>query len=275
VRYLFYVLVLSVVLVCPAAAQQRPLPTDDAIGLGAGNVLVETSTDFARNIQFRLSGLSGDLWRVGLIRLQFGLSSIAEFDLSGGLRDHLFIDSIEPAPLSNLLVLRSPTSTGAFDDIIVGTKVTLVPEAADRPAVAVRVATRLPNSKHPSGLGQNTTDFFASVLASHSFGPTRLTGNAGLGVLGDPLASNHRVNSFLYGAEIGREIDRRFGVIAGVDGRTGPPLPGLEPRAISRVGLVLTEGRARFELDGTYGLTLRDGDVGIALSAGLRFHAFP
>jgi hypothetical protein len=274
VRHLFYAFALWCVLASTAAAQQRPLPTEDAVGIGGGEILVETATDYSRNVQFPLSGLAGNLWRVGLIRLQFGLSSIAEFDLSGGLRDHLFIDSSAPAPLTHLLNLSSPAATGAFDDIIVGTKVTLIPEATERPAVAIRVATRLPNSKHPSGLGQNTIDFFASALASHSIDRTRLTVNAGIGVLGDPLASNHRVNSLLYGAMVDRQVDGRFGITAGVDGRTGPNLPGLEPRAISRAGLVWTRGRARFELDGTYGLTDRDGAAGVALSAGLRFHAF-
>jgi hypothetical protein len=266
-------LILAGAPVRPAGAQQRPLPIEGVEGAGAGNVILQTGVDYTRDARFTLSGLDGQLWRVGLIRIDVGLSSIADFELSGGLRDHLKILSVTPAVLSDQLHLSDPSSTGAFDDLIVGTKIGLLHERSGLPGVAFRVATRLPNAKHPSGLGQDTSDFYSTVIVGHSVSATRITGNVGVGVLGDPLRGNRHVESLMYGVELRRPIARAT-LVAGIDGRTGPMEPGLESRAIARAGAVWTRGPARVELDGTVGLTSRDGNVGFALTAGYTFHAF-
>src|ERR1700730_1921636 len=75
----------------PLAAQQRPLPTEMPNGVGAGNVAVQLGVDYARDVRFPLSGLEGNLARVGLVRFDVGLSDIADLDLSGGVRDRLMI----------------------------------------------------------------------------------------------------------------------------------------------------------------------------------------
>jgi hypothetical protein len=257
----------------PAGAQQRPIPIEAIEGAGAGNVTLQTSVDYTRDARFTLSGLEGNLWRVGLFRIDVGLSSIADFEISGGPRDHLQILSKTPAVLSGRLRLTNPTSTGAFDDFIVGTKIRLLGERSGMPGVAFRVATRLPNAKHPSGLGQDTTDFYSSLLVGQSVSATHITGNVGVGVLGDPLRGNRHVESLLYGVELTRQVVHAA-LVAGIDGRTGPMQPGLESRAIGRAGAVWRRGPAHLELDGTMGLTTRDGNVGVALTAGFTFHAF-
>ena len=257
-----------------AAAQPRPLPIATVEGAGAGNVALETSVDYTSDVLYTLSGLGGDLWRVGLIRIDVGLSPIADFELSGGLRDHLSIKARVPAPLSGLLQLSDPTSTSAFDDIVVATKIRLRPERPDAPGFAVRFGTRLPNAKHPSGLGQDTTDFYSSLIIGQPIARANITGNAGFGVLGDPLRGDRRVGSFLYGFAIRGPIASRVALVAGVDGRTGPTEPGLESRAIARVGLEWAQGPVRVELDGTRGLTVPDGRLGAAFTVGYAFHAF-
>jgi hypothetical protein len=257
-----------------ARAQSRPLPTEAPEGVGAGNVLVGTATDYTRDERFSLSGLSGNLWRVGLMRLVFGISDIADFELTGGLRDHLSITSTTPAPLSNLLQLTDPTSTGSFDDIIVSTKVRVLSEDSSHPALGFRFGTRLPNAKHPSGLGQNTTDAYGLVTIGQAIGGVRFVANAGLGILGDPLQANRHVSSFLYGATITSPRGTDYAIVLGVDGRTGPGEPGLESRSTARAGVMWRRGPARLEVDGTWGLTRLDGNVGVAASAAFMFHAF-
>jgi hypothetical protein len=44
-----------------AAAQQRPLITEDPSTVGAGQILVEMGADWARDVTFPISGLRGDL----------------------------------------------------------------------------------------------------------------------------------------------------------------------------------------------------------------------
>jgi hypothetical protein len=254
--------------------QDRPLPNEPLNGVGDGNVAVQIGADYTRDVQYPLSGLDGNLWRIALVQIDVGLSSIADFELSGGLRDRLEITSMTPAVLSGLLRLSNPNSTSAFDDIIVGTHVRVLADADDRPGFGFRIATRLPNSKHPSGLGQNTTDFFGSLIAEHTMAGTRVNGNLGLGILGDPLEGNRRINSLLYGATLTRPLADRLEVVADLAGRTGPSEPGLEPRAIAKGGVAWTREATRLELDATWGLTERDGSIGAAVSARFAFHAF-
>jgi hypothetical protein len=257
-----------------ASAQPRPLPIATVEGAGAGNVTLETSVDYTRDAFYTLSGLGGDLRRLGLIRIDVGLSSIADFELSGGLRDHLSIKVRVPAALSGLLQLSDPTSTSAFDDIVVATKIRLRAERPEAPGFAVRFGTRLPNAKHSSGLGQDTTDFYSSLIIGQPISRAHIAGNAGFGALGDPLRGDRRVGSFLYGVMIRGPIASRVTLVAGVDGRTGPMEPGLESRAIARAGIEWTRGPVRVELDGTRGLTVPDGHLGAVFTVGYAFHAF-
>jgi len=87
------VFVLAVLAIATSAlAQQRPLITADPETVGAGRILVEGGFDWAHNVEYPASGLKGDLLRVPTIGLSFGISSIAEFQIDGGLHDRLTIN---------------------------------------------------------------------------------------------------------------------------------------------------------------------------------------
>ena len=266
--------ILSLAFARAAAAQPRPLPTESVEGPGAGNIALQTSVDYAPGVRFTLSGLGGDLWRVGLVRIDVGLSDAASFDLNGGVRDHLTITSRTPAVFTDLLRLSNPSATGDFDDIVVGTKIRVVDQGHGNPAIGVRVATRLPNAKHRSGLGQNTTDFYGSVIFERSLRAFLAIGNLGYGILGDPLNSHRTVGSFLYSVELRQQLSHSVSLVERLDGRTGPREPGLEPRSIARAGVLWTRAAWWVETDGTVGLTERDGRVGAAITTGFVFHAF-
>ena len=53
--------------------------------------------------------------------------------------------------------------------------------------VGLRFATKLPNASNESGLGLDTTDFYASLLVGKTVQSVRIVGNGGLGILGDPM----------------------------------------------------------------------------------------
>src|SRR6516162_3564345 len=131
--------ILSLAFARAAAAQPRPLPTESVEGPGAGNIALQTSVDYAPDVRFTLSGLGGDLWRVGLVRIDVGLSDAASFDLNGGVRDHLTITSRTPAVFTDLLRLSNPSAAGDFDDLVVGTKIRVVDQGHGNPAIGVRV----------------------------------------------------------------------------------------------------------------------------------------
>src|SRR6516225_5348810 len=83
VRNLAFVLAL---LVCasPAAAQQRPLDTQDPETIGVGRVLVEGWLSGASDITYPQSGLKGNLWQLPVLGVNVGLSSIADLQITGG-----------------------------------------------------------------------------------------------------------------------------------------------------------------------------------------------
>src|SRR5258707_201474 len=88
-------IILAVFLAVPvgrsALAQQRPLITEDPEVVGAGRILFEGGIDGAHHAHYPVSGLAGNLWRVPVLGISFGLSSIAELQIDGGPFNHLSI----------------------------------------------------------------------------------------------------------------------------------------------------------------------------------------
>ena len=109
-------------LAAPASAQQRPLVTEDPETVGSGLVLIEGGFDYADDVLYPVSGLEGNLIRVPTLGVSFGLSSIAELQIDGGLFNHLSITSRHPAPLSGMLTVTGD-STHDVEDLVIGTKV--------------------------------------------------------------------------------------------------------------------------------------------------------
>ena len=166
-------------------AQQRPLVTEDPEPIGAGPRPDRRRRRLRRDQQYPVSGLEGNLWRLPTIGVSVGISSIAEFQIDGGFFNRLSIDERDPAPLSHLLTVTGD-STHDVEDIVIGTKIRLLAEAREAPAFAFRFATRLPNAANESGLGLDTTDFYASLLGAKTVQSIRVVGNLGFGILADP-----------------------------------------------------------------------------------------
>jgi hypothetical protein len=278
-RYAIAGLLLAVVgaRATPAVAQQRPLATEDPEPVGSGRILVEGGIDFARNQEYPVSGLEGNLWRLPTFGFSIGISSIAEIQIDGGLVDRLMIRRRQPAPLSSLLTVAGDT-TSDVEDLFVGTKIRLAPEAPGHPAFAIRFATRLPNASNESGLGQDTTDFYASLLAAKTVQSVRLVGNFGFAILGDPI-EGHRQNDVLtYGASFARALTDRaelVGELAGrVSTRSGEAFPGTETRGLLNVGGRYTRGSVRLDAGLSFGLTTVDPTVGFTAGFTYVFNAF-
>src|SRR5689334_7945694 len=182
----------------PVSAQQRPLVTEDPEPIGAGRVLIEGGIDYAHNQDYPVSGLKGNLWRVPTIGLSVGLSSIAELQIDGSPYDRLEITQRRLAPLSSLLTVTG-TTTHDVEDLVVATKIRVLSETAGRPAIGIRFATKLPNASNESGLGLDTTDFYASFLLAKTVQSIRVVGNVGAGILADPTDGNRQNDVFTYG----------------------------------------------------------------------------
>src|SRR5689334_11657702 len=87
------------VLSAPSAfAQQRPLVTEDPETIGAGLVLIEGGFDLQKDVFYPASGLQGNLIRIPTLGVSFGISSIAELQIDGGLYNGLSVKSRRDAP---------------------------------------------------------------------------------------------------------------------------------------------------------------------------------
>jgi hypothetical protein len=260
-----------------AVAQQRPLTTEDPEPVGAGRVLVEAGLDYARSIEYPASGLEGHLLRLPLVGVSVGISSIAELQIDGGLFNRLSITSRTPAPLASM-VTATGSSTSSVEDLVVATKIRMLSETPGRPSLGVRFATRLPNASNESGLGLDTTDFYASVLAAKTVQSVRMVFNGGVGILGDPTRGDRQNDVVTYGASFARALTTAAEVVGEVNGRldtrAGDPPPGTESRGLARIGARYTVGGWRGDAAVFFGLTSRDPHLGVAAGFTYVFNAF-
>jgi hypothetical protein len=273
------VLAASLLIATPAAAQQRPLVTEDPEVIGAGLVLLEGGLDYSRDQLFPLSGLQGNLLRAPTLGVSFGISSIAELQLDGGFYNRLTIThrGVGPAPLAGQLNFTGD-STHSVEDIVLATKIRIVGETASHPAVGVRFATRLPNAGNESGLGLDTTHFHAQVLVGKTMQSIRFVGNVGLGILGDPTRGDNQNDVLDYGFSVARAVREGMEVVGELNGRaatrSGTPPVGTESRATMRVGGRLTRGTVRIDAAILLGITSRDAGFGITAGATYVFKGF-
>jgi hypothetical protein len=266
-----------VLLPLSASAQQRPLATEDPETIGTGRVLFEAGLDYGRGVSYPASGLEGNLLRLPLIGLSVGVSSIAEVQLDGGLFNRLSISERNEAPLSSM-VTATGDSTSSVEDWSIGMKVRLLSEGAMRPAFGVRFATRLPNASNESGLGLDTTDFFASVLGAKTVQSVRVVANLGVGILGDPTRGDRQNDVLTYGLSLARALTQQAEVVAEINGRLdtreGAPPPGTESRGMLRLGARYTIQSWRADAAVLLGVTSSDPGVGLAAGFTYVFNAF-
>jgi hypothetical protein len=269
--------VFTLLLVLPAAAQQRPLLTEDPESIGAGLLLLEGGFDYARDQPFPVSGLTGHLVRVPLLGLSVGISSIAEVQIDGVSHSRLAIKARAPAPLS-ASVTATGEATSSSDDLVIGAKIKFASETARRPAFGVRFATRLPNASNESGLGLDTMNFHATLLVGKTVESIRVVGNVGLGILSDPTRGDRQNDVLLYGASIARAFAPGAEFVGEINGhastRRGTPPPGTDSSAALRLGVRYTRGTVRVDGGLFAGMTSRDPSIGFTAGATWVFRAF-
>lgn len=255
----------------PAAAQQRPLVTEDPETVGGGRLLIEAGVDMERDVLYPVSGLRGNRLELPSFGVSIGLSSIAELQIDGALYQRLTITERRAAPLASLVDVSGDAATDV-GDFVIGTKVRVLAEGAGRPAIGIRLATKLPNARNESGLGTDMTDFQAALLVGKTVESVRVVGNAGVAILGDPTSAVPEQNDLLtFGLSVARAMTFSTELVGEINGRLnlaeGEPDPGAENRAVMRLGARYTRGPVRVDGAVLLGMTSRDPQVGV--TAGL------
>jgi hypothetical protein len=266
-----------VLLPIAAFAQQRPLVTEDPETIGTGRILAEAGFDYGRDVSYPASGLEGNLLRLPLIGLSIGVSTIAEVQIDGGFYNRLSISERNVAPLSDMVTATGDT-TSSVEDWSIGTKVRLLSETASRPAFGFRFATKLPNASNESGLGLDTTDFFASVLGAKTVQRIRVVANVGVGILGDPTRGDSQNDVLTYGFSLARALTQAAEIVGEINGHIdtaeGAPPPGTGSRGQVRLGARYTVGGWRGDVAVLLGVSSRDPGVGFAAGFTYVFDAF-
>src|SRR5215213_10913832 len=248
----------------PAFAQQRPLLTEDVDITPEGTIEVAAGVDFLQNVKFPLSGLKGDLTRVGDIRVRTGFSRNVELQIEGTIQNYLAINSqTTPSPIP-LNVSRN--STNDFDDFVVSAKVKLRNETSNLPAVGFKFGFQMPNTDQARGIGTNQINIFTKILLQKRFGRVtgkqprvNVFGNVGLAIMTAPLERFTQNDLLLYGLAGIFKVNDRINIVSEVNGRlntrSGAAPLGTESVGQFRIGTQIRASNLRFDTAAIFGLT--------------------
>ncbi len=256
----------------PALAQQRPLLTDDIDITPPGALEVSVGVDFIQNMKFPLSGLKGDLTRVGDIRIRQGFASNVEIQIEGSLQNFLAINSqATPSPIPLNI---SGNSTNDFDDFTVSAKIKLFSETANLPALGMKFGYQMPNTDQAKGIGTNQINIFSKFIAQKKFGKragkaplANIYGNLGLGIMSAPLGNFSQNDVILYGLAGIFPVTDHVNIVSEVNGRAntrGASAPlGTESIGQFRVGTQIRASGLRFDTAAIFGLTRYSPRTGV------------
>lgn len=264
---IFAILVFTTVGLC----QQRPLITDDIDITPAGAIEISVGVDFLQKAKFPLSGLIGDLTRVGDIRIRQGFASNVELQVEGVIQNYLAIDSqLTPSPIP---LNVSGNSTNDFDDFTISAKVKLFSETDSLPAVGMKFGFQMPNTDQAQGIGTNQINVFSKIIVQKRFGRVtgkspraNIYGNLGLGIMNAPLRNFTQNDVLLYGLAGIFRLNDRINIASEVNGRlnTRSDVPlGTESLSQFRIGTQIKASGLRFDTAAIFGLTRNSPRTGV------------
>ena len=265
-----------------ADAQQRPLLTDDVDITPQGSIDLGVGVDFLQNAKFPLSGLKGDLTRVGDIRLRTGFAPNVELQVEGVLQNFLAINSQGPSAIP---LTVTGNSTSDFDDFTVSAKIKLLNETKNLPAVGFKFGFQMPNTDQARGIGTNQINIFSKLLLQKKFGKRQgrdpmvnIYGNIGLGIMNAPLANFTQNDVLLYGLAGVFRLSRRINIVSEVNGRlntrSGDAPLGTESVGQFRVGGQIKASGLRFDTAAVFGLTKHSPRTGVIFGVTYRSPTF-
>lgn len=249
----------------PARAQDQPLQTPDAEIVTPGVLRAQVGFDFLNGIQFPLTGLSGNLASMGVVNLRLGVGRRVEVQLQGTVQNYLQVNDQAPAPVTPKL--RGPHSTNDYGNFSLWTKLLLRSEQR-APAVAFRFGFEMPNAKQSHGIGNNSTNVYASAIFEKHFGKLAAWTNAGIGIMQASNTLFAQNDELIYGAALAYPVTARLRLVGEVAGRYSartitPALYGTESRGEGRVGLVVSAWGFRWNAAAVAGVYPNDPTTGI------------
>lgn len=256
-------------------AQQRPLITEDIEIVSPGSVRFELGLDFQQDRNFPLSGLNGDLSRLGVVSLTIGLAPNVEIEYGGVIQNFLSVNRQYRPSAIPLRLTPSTNSTRGFGDFYMATKVKMRSETRKMPAIGSRFGVEMPNSDQSRGIGLNQINLFSTVIAGKTFGRLRIYGNIGLGIYTAPLELFTQNDMILYGLAATYRWSDRLTLAGELQGRANTrrsvPL-GTESEGVARIGARIRAAGLTWDVAGIKGVHRDDARTGISI--GLSYETF-
>ncbi len=245
--------------------QARPLITEDVEIIRPGTIRLQAGIGFQQDQDFSISGLNGDITKVGEIGIRIGLSPNVEMQIDGTVQQFLsingsFRDSIVPLELG-----AKSSDSQDVGDFTISAKIKVRNESKRLPALGLRFGFELPNTDQARGIGQNSTNVFADILIAKTVAGVRLFGSVGIGILESPAQTFAQNDVLRYGVAFRYPVTPRFRVVGEVNGRhsTRSAPIGTEDRAEARVGVQFDAGGLKWDAAGTFGLTRWSPQTGL------------
>lgn len=255
-------------------AQQRPLITEDVDIIESGAVRIGTGVEFLQNAKFPLSGLKGDLTRVGVVDLEVGFAPNVQFEVSGTIQNFLAINSQTRGAIP-LDVSPTANSTNDIGDFSVAAKIKLRNETKNLPSLGFKFGFQIPNTNQARGIGTNQNNIFGLILVGKKFGKTfpdkqrrfNAFGNLGIAILPAPLEAFTQNDVVLYGFAGNYRVNNRFNIVSEVNGRvntrSGRAPLGTESLGEFRLGTQIRASGLKFDAAAILGLTRNSPRSGV------------
>lgn len=247
-------------------AQNRPLMTETVDTVEKGKSRLEFGFDFQQDVVYNLSGLEGDLTRLGVLGLRSGVGERVELQLFWTAQEFLNVNRRFDAPNSPNLDF-SGNSTSDIGNLFIGTKVQLFPEEGKRPGIGFRFSVELPNTSSESGLGNDETQFYNSLMLQKGWENLRVYGEFGLAILGDPVSAGSQDDLFIYGAAVVYDVTPKFSFLADLHGLAGSGGIGTEEETLLKIGVQVKA--AGLYWDGAALFGFQDSDPATGISFGI------
>ena len=228
-----------------------------------GNIRLYTGFELRPNWQAPITRATGDLYRFGTLRCDFGLAENVMIQIRGAVKQ----------------VLKSNGKTIASDagDFSIATIARLLSEKSNRPALGFRLETKLPNTNQDRGIGANTTDITMAILATKNFRSFTAFSDIGLVILTAPRQINDQNDALVYGLGLMWNLNKKIQFAGEINGFTSPrdqiPL-GTEDRSAARLGLTWRLPKLALEIVAINGLTEREGNWGVIAGASWQLNLF-
>lgn len=264
-----FLLLLAFFLPVHLIAQQHPITVEPSTLLESGHAQFEFGTAHFRQQPFPLSGLTGNLTKIGNIRFCISLSEYVELQTDGTLLNVLDITRREPA--FNSAITTSNNLTADIGDFSIWTKLGVLREYGSGIGLSVRFGVQMPNASNESGLGVDEMNFYSSLLLQKHFAGV-WTANAGLGILSDPTKTGSQHDVCTYGLEYLLPVGESTFFMVQTAGRTGHTGTGINDLRNWKVGFEESFGDLSLRLFGVKNYAPSDKATGVELTFMYLFH---